>query len=261
MKILLMVFMLLYIPVYAYPQNMLHQKSEITDQAKDIISQSENFYKEYYFTSHIESVNNKGETEHSDYIGAIKVNSSLSLLISSAPPANKGKIFLQRGNDNYLYFPKAKRYMLVSSGSKMTGNVTYADISKLPTLSCYVPEKVIPGDEKKEIIEAHFTLKDDVKGQPYYKKVIFVSVNDKKITRVENYSMSGLLLSSCEYLEFRNIKGSNVPVKWKLEDKNKPGAYSILTISDIKETSLDQKIFNPGFLQHAENYVRREFGK
>ncbi len=254
-------FIIIIIFIFAVP--LIGQESrQLSDaemtELKSIISDSDNAFKEYFMKSRIDYINDKGEADSSSYIGAIKKDASVFMYTD--PPVNKGKVFLQRGSEFFMYFPKAKRYLLISSSSKLFGNVAYADIAKWPTLSYYTIEKAYSGKNIKnqKIYKTHFVLKEDAKDLPYYKKVLYVNVDEKRVEMIENYSKSGLLLGVCENLEFKPVNNINFPVKWKITDRNKPKIYSIMTIGDITEAQMDQKLFNPGFLPYAENYLLRE---
>ncbi len=173
-----------------------------------------------------------------------KGNNSLTVFLS--PAKQKGKIILQIDDSYYIYFPKAKKYARISPRSNMFGSVAIGDIMTPPLLENY-NYALLEKQEDKILIE--FTAKQGKK-VAFYKKISTFRVDRKNegLTKVENYTKSGVLFGTAFYNNYQN----DLPVNIKVTNILNKNRYAVITVLSEEPKEFDDWIFKPSYLKYIQ---------
>jgi hypothetical protein len=99
--------------------------------------------------------------------------------------------------------------------------------------------------------DTYFVLQlDAVDNWVTYRRVLYwVNTNGYRPYKAEFYALSGRLLKTAYYQEFRSLGGAVRPTRIEVEDALRPGNRSVLDYSDMIERDLPDKIFNKDYLK------------
>ena len=89
------------------------------------------------------------------------------------------------------------------------------------------------------------------RGVTYAKVMYWVREKDGRPLRAEFYSLSGRLLKTCRYEDYKRMAGSNRPTRLVMEDALKKGEISVLSYSEMAEKDLPDKLFYQGVSEEA----------
>ena len=218
--------------------------TEILERAVRRISEIEKKYYSFERILQTDEIDKSGEIKSTVKLKLLTKGSN-TLTIFLAPKKQKGKIFLQKDNSYYVYFPKAKKYSRISPRSGMFGSVVIGEIMTPPLLENYHYKLLA---QKADTLVIEFTAKEGKK-PAFYKKIshfVIENSNDKgKLLKVENYTKSGILFGTATYGNYvndmpKNMQGNNI--------LNKDGYYEMQIISDKQEDFSDD-IFEPSYLK------------
>ncbi len=226
-----------------FAQNQMDKK-ELLERAVKRIGEIEKKYYSFERILQTDEMDKNGEIKSTVKL-KLMTKGSNTLTVFLSPKKQKGKVFLQKDNSYYIYFPKAKKYSRISPRSGMFGGVVIGEIMTPPLLENY-HYKLLRQNADTLVIE--FSAKEGKK-PAFYKKVSYFtienSVDKGKLLKVENYTKSGILFGTAFYRDYVNdmpkkMRGNNI--------LNKDGYYEMQVISD-KQKNYSDDIFQPSYLK------------
>lgn len=195
----------------------------------------------------IVSKNADGGSETRAYRVLSKGNDNTVIQITE-PAAERGQTILMRGRDLWVFLPNVSQPVRLSLSQRLTGQVANGDLARANFSGDYVPRML-----KSETIEDekyHVLQLDAVDRSVTYHRVLFwVHAASNRPYKAEFYSLSGRLLKTARYQNFRNLGGKTRPTRLVMEDALKKGEVSVLEYSDMRLRPLPDKIFTKEYLK------------
>jgi outer membrane lipoprotein-sorting protein len=156
-----------------------------------------------------------------------------------------------RGKDLWLFLPNVSQPVRLSLSQRLTGQVANGDLARANFAGDYVPS---------------ITSSDTIKGQPHY--VLELKASDRSVTynrvvywvnksnyrpyKAEFYALSGKLLKTCLYDNFKDSAGAFRPTTLIMEDALADGGKSVLEYKNFVLRDLPDKYFNKDYLMKLQ---------
>ena len=90
------------------------------------------------------------------------------------------------------------------------------------------------------------------RGVTYSKVKYWVAEKDNRPLKAEFYALSGRLLKTARYEEFKDMAGRVRPTRLVLEDALREGEVSVLTYETMKIRDLPERMFTREYLRRLE---------
>ncbi|NPV38284.1 hypothetical protein BREVNS_0445 [Brevinematales bacterium NS] len=169
----------------------------------------------------------------------------LSIARYLTPATDRGKAFLQRKDQYWMYFPKTRQSVKISAKQRLFGEASIGDIVKPPLLSTYEVKRV-----SNTAAEDIFELTAKVSTAPYQRILLWWDRNGQRIVREDFYTRTGVLLKQARYLAHQQVKGYLFAVKVEIHDALQTNKRTILEVVDLREKALSDEIFYPEALDY-----------
>lgn len=169
-----------------------------------------------------------------------------SIVATTSPAFERGQIMLMKGRDLWIFMPEVSQAIRLSASQRLTGQVANGDLARANFGADYTPTikeiEVINGKKYwvLEMIGVDRTV-------TYNKVIYWVEVETHHPYKAEFYSMSGKLLKTCEYLNFKMILGKHRPTKLIMTDAMNKGT-STLVYEEMVLKNLPDKMFSKEYL-------------
>lgn len=174
-----------------------------------------------------------------------------SVVMLMEPAAERGQIMLMKGRDLWVFMPDVSQPIRLSLAQRLTGQVANGDLARANFSADYTPEllrtETITG-EKYYVLD--LTAVD--RSVTYHKIVYWVKESNFWPYRAEFYSLSGRLLKTCRYENFRTLLGKMRPTRLTMENALHKGEQSVLEYSAMKPRDLPDKVFTKDYLKRLE---------
>lgn len=176
---------------------------------------------------------------------------SKTVVLTLEPASERGQILLMKDTDLWVFLPKVSQPVRLPLSQKLTGQVANGDLARANFAGDYsaqwLREETIDG-QALNVLE----LKAARKGVTYPRVLYWTDKASNRPYKAEFYTISGKLLKSSRYEDFKEIEGNNRPLKLVLTDPLKGGETSILTYSNMKRRELDDKIFTKEYMKKLQ---------
>jgi outer membrane lipoprotein-sorting protein len=164
------------------------------------------------------------------------------------PQREEGKAILLVEDNMWMYLPDLKKAIRVSPTQQlMNSNFSNGDILRIDFAGDYNARLI--GIEKlnnKEVYHLELIAK---KKETTYRRVLYRVQKDSFIpVMAEFYSLSGRLLKTLNFVEFKEMAGRLRPVKMVMTNPFKKGEISTMVFKKIEITKLPDSRFNPNLL-------------
>lgn len=174
-----------------------------------------------------------------------------SIVLAMEPAAERGQALLMKGRDLWIFMPSVSQPIRLSLAQRLTGQVANGDLARANFSGDYNPRLVGPEEvfgEKAQLLE----LNAVDRGVTYAKVRFWVREKDARPLKAEFYALSGRLLKTCRYEEFKTMGGKQRPTRLVMEDALKSGDVSILTYEAMALKDLPAKIFTKDYLKKLQ---------
>lgn len=166
-----------------------------------------------------------------------------SLVEQTSPDRDAGRKFLMKEYDLFLLAPGSKRTVRIPFSERLTGEVATGDISRTNFAVDYEPTLI--GEEKiknKKCFKLELKAKNNKvtysKIEYWVEKTNFLPVQSRF------YALSGKLLKSAEYGDFKKVGGRTLFTKTIIRDALNKEKTSILIYAKHKKETFDANHFN-----------------
>jgi hypothetical protein len=164
------------------------------------------------------------------------------------PASDRGQAMLMRGRDLWVFLPNISQPVRLSLSQRLTGQVANGDLARANFTGDYEPRllrtETIDG-ESYHVIE--LTAMD--RGVTYARAVYWVKQANSHPYKAEFYSVSGRLLKTCRYENFKTLGGRVRPTRLVMQDALRKSEESILDYSDMKMRDLPDRMFTKDYLK------------
>ncbi len=174
-----------------------------------------------------------------------------TVVMITEPAAERGQIMLMKGRDLWVFMPDVSQPIRLSLAQRLTGQVANGDLARANFAGDYAPQLLRTdtiGGEKYYVLE--LTAVD--RGVTYHKVVYWVKESNFWPYRAEFYSVSGRLLKTCRYENFRTLVGKMRPTRLIMENALHKGEQSVLEYTAMKLRDLPDKVFTKDYLKRLE---------
>ncbi|MEW6086704.1 MAG: outer membrane lipoprotein-sorting protein [bacterium] len=179
------------------------------------------------------------------------------LIVMTAPEAEKGNGYLRVGDNFWMYRRNTRTFQHINRDESIGGSDAKADdFEKRKLTELYEGAKDDKGNETLaetklgKIPVYEFEAKAIVNDVDYPKKKYWITKDNYLPLKEESYSSSGTLMQTSYYLQYVPINARYVAVKQIHVDEFEKGNKTIVEISDILTSKLDDAIFTKAYLEN-----------
>ena len=174
-----------------------------------------------------------------------------TLVSVTEPASERGQIILMSGRDLWVFLPSVSQPVRLSLAQRLTGQVANGDLARANFSGDYTPKLL-----RTETIdgEAHHVLELNAvdRSVTYQRVVYWVKQKNSHPHKAEFYSLSGRLLKSCKYENFKTMGGKIRPTRLVMDDALRAGEQSILEYDSMKLRDLPDKMFTKDYLKKLD---------
>jgi outer membrane lipoprotein-sorting protein len=233
-------------PAYAQSSRQAVSAQEILRRADEARFPQEGFE----VVVRIRSTEEGRATEGRTYKVLSKGNEN-TVVLTLEPASERGQILLMKGHDLWMFLPRVSQPVRLSLAQRLTGQVANGDIARANFAGDYTPSLVGTerlGDEVVYVLELAA-----VDRKVTYQRVRYWGRHkDYRPYKAEFYSVSGRLLKTCQYQDFRMLGGKARPARLVLTDALSKGTESTLEYSEMKLRELPDQIFTKEYLRRLD---------
>ena len=165
------------------------------------------------------------------------------------PASDKGQVLLMRDRDLWVFLPNISQPIRLAASQRLTGQVANGDLARANFSGDYTPTIA-----KTESIEGEsfyvLELKAVDKSVTYDRVLLWVNKGNDRPYKAEFYAISGRLLKTCRYQNYKENAGGVRPTRLVMEDAVVEGAKSTLDYAELKVKDLPDRMF-------AKDYMRK----
>ena len=173
---------------------------------------------------------------------------SHTLVKTTAPAIDRDQILLMRDRDLWAFLPNLSQPIRLPLSQRLTGQVANGDLARANFAGDYQPQIL-----RKDKIEGdtYYVLQLDAVDNwvTYHRALYWVNAKNGRPYKAELYALSGRLLKTCRYQDFRTLGGETRPTQLVIEDALRSGNRSLLEYSNMVERDLPDKIFTKDYLK------------
>ncbi|MGA2613523.1 MAG: outer membrane lipoprotein-sorting protein [Spirochaetia bacterium] len=180
------------------------------------------------------------------------------LIVIASPESDRGNGYMRVGDNLWMYKRATRTFTHIGRDEKIGGsNASAGDMETRKFRDLYKPSLDASG---KEIIS-----EETIGGAkiPVYRVEVVAKVNDVKYPKLvmwvtrdkylelkrECYSLSGTLMETDFYTSYKNVEGRYVPLLMKFTDEVEKGHTSVLEITGINFSKVDDYKFDKSYLE------------
>ena len=198
----------------------------------------------------IRSIDAGGAPEVREFKVLSKGNEN-TIVLTTSPASERGQILLMKARDLWLFVPNVSQPVRLSLSQRLTGVVSNGDIARANFSGDYTPKLV--GSETIEGQAYHVLELTAIDRAVTYQKVKYwVKQSSNAPLKAEFYSLSGRLLKTCSYEDYKQLGGKVRPTKLVMVDALKEDTRSFMDYEDMKNRELPDKVFTKEYLKKLE---------
>ena len=174
-----------------------------------------------------------------------------SLVLTLEPASERGQILLMKGRDLWIFLPRVSQPVRLSLAQRLVGQVSNGDLARANFVGDYTPKLVDTQTiDGKSLYVLELTAVD--RSVTYQRVRYWVEQRDYWPYQAEFYSLSGRLLKTCHYEEFRRLGSVMRPTRLVMTDALNEGEVSTLNYSDLKPRDLPDRVFTKDYLKRLQ---------
>jgi len=179
------------------------------------------------------------------------------LIVMTAPENEKGNGYLRVGDNFWMYRLNTRTFQHINRDESIGGTDAHSsDFETRKLTELYGPSLDSKGEEifSEEMLGQvpvyKFEVKAKVDDVDYPKKIYWTRRDNNLALKEESYSLSGTLMQTAYFLKFTVIDGRYIPVKQIFIDEFEKGNKTVVDISDISTSKLEDSIFTKAYLEN-----------
>ncbi len=180
------------------------------------------------------------------------------LIVIADPETDRGNGYLRVGDNMWMYKRSTRTFTHMGRDEKIGGSNTSAgDIETRKFRELYKPALDSSG---REILSAETIGSARI---PVYRLEVIAKVNDVKYPRLamwvtrdkylelkrESYSLSGTLMETDLFTNYKDVDGRYIPLLQKFTDEVEKGRVSVMEISGVSFAKVDDYKFDKAYLE------------
>ncbi|MEN9728851.1 MAG: hypothetical protein RL434_3217 [Pseudomonadota bacterium] len=173
---------------------------------------------------------------------------SRSIVRTLAPASEAGQVMLMRDADLWVFLPAVSQPVRLPLSQRLTGQVANGDLARANFSGDY--EATLLREETCDQSRCHvLELKAARRGVTYHRVLYWVEKDTYRPWKAEFYTLSGRLMKTGLYRDYRQLGGALRPTRLMLIDALKEGERSVLLYSNLKLRNIPEKFFTKDFLR------------
>jgi len=169
-----------------------------------------------------------------------------SLVKYTAPRTAEGKLLLMREENMWIYIPGTRRAIRISPQQQLLGQVSNADVARVVYSIDYRAED--RAEESWEGTGVHRVTLKARGNSPYERIELFAAKNDCRPLKAAFYALSGRLIKTIFYHDYREVAGRLRPMRLEVADAIKEGERTVMDYSDLGERETPDSWFQKNYL-------------
>jgi outer membrane lipoprotein-sorting protein len=240
MKISLFVGMLLFLPVICTADPSAEEILEKADEVR-------NPQLDFKVFVNITSIKPGRDPRIAKYEVFIKGRNK-TLIKTLYPNVDRGTSTLMIDYDLWVFLRTISKPLRISLQQRLIGEVATGDITRANFSGDYNPKILrIEDINEKEYYVLELSAKDE--RVTYHRVVLWVQKNNFHPVKAEFYAVSGRILKTCSYEDYRLVLDRLRPTRLVLDDPLVEGQKSILEYQNMTVTDLPNKYFTKSYLK------------
>lgn len=180
------------------------------------------------------------------------------LIVLAAPETERGNGYLRVGDNMWLYKRATRTFTHIGRDEKIGGsNTTAGDMESRKFRELYKPSADASGKDVfseetlggAKIPVYRFEVIAQVNDVKYPKLVMWVTRDKFLELKRESYSLSGTLMETDLFTSYKEIEGRYVPLLQKFTDEVEKGKTSLLEITGVSFSKVDDYKFDKSYLE------------
>ncbi len=203
------------------------------------------------FTFHLKvTVNKSDEDSKAEFFVRVK-DARKSLVIYKSPPLNRGRVLLLIENNMWIYIPGTRNPLRISPQQQIMGRVSNADAARVVFSLDYSADSItqdVLGGQK--ILKMSLTAKTT--GAAYKSITLWIENENYRPIKAEFFAVSGKLLKTTYYKEYKDILGQKRPTVLEVHDGIRESEVSIMEYSDIRIEDTPDAYYQKTFMDRVQ---------
>jgi outer membrane lipoprotein-sorting protein len=175
-----------------------------------------------------------------------------TVVMVTEPAAERGQIMLMKGRDLWVFLPNVSQPVRLSLSQRLTGQVANGDLARANFAGDYSARML-----RTEVFEGEPTyvleLTANDRSVTYHRVLYWVRKSNAWPQKAEFYSVSGRLLKTATYAEFKRLAGRTRPTRLVMQDALKPDEQSVLAYDQMRANKeIPEKYFDKNFLKRLQ---------
>lgn len=222
----------LFTPAQAQESAVQAQESKptATEEARDILNRAERirFPEDGFQVEVAITTTASGDSEPEERAYRILSKGNTQTLVQTIAPAiDRNQILLMRDHDLWAFLPNLSQPIRLPLSQRLTGQVANGDLARANFVGDYTPS--ILRSEKIGPDTYHVLQLNAVDRWVTYNKVLYwVNSRSYRPYKAEFYTLSGRLLKTCLYQQYKSMGGNVRPTQLVIDDALRKGNRSVL---------------------------------
>jgi len=174
-----------------------------------------------------------------------------TIIRTLSPASDKGQVLLMRDRDLWIFMPAVSQPIRLSAAQRLTGQVANGDLARANFSGDYTPT-IVRTDTIEN--ESYFVveLKAVDRSVTYDKVTYWINKKNDRPYKAEFYALSGRLLKTCRYQNYKESVGEYRPIRLVMEDALVEGAKSLLDYSELRIKDLPDRFFAKDYMKKLQ---------
>jgi outer membrane lipoprotein-sorting protein len=179
------------------------------------------------------------------------------LMVTTFPENEKGNGYLRKGENFWQYMRNTRTFQHIGRDESIAGtDMMGGDFEKKKMVELYNPVKDSKGKEilTREVLGKtpvfKFEVIAKVKDVTYPKMIYYVRQENFLPMKIDNFSLSGALMSTNYFLKYTEIEGRYIVVKTITIDRFQKGNKTISELTGISIKPIENSTFTKAFLEN-----------
>ncbi len=219
---------------------------EILERADEVRFPKGGFETEIRITS-----TKPGEEKEERKYRVLSRGSENSIVQVLEPEVDRGQSILMRGRDLWLYVPDVSQPVRLSLAQRLTGQVANGDLARANFSADYEGTllRTEPFNGSEHLV---LELLAKERSVTYAKVIAWINRANNHPSKAEFYAVSGKLLKTASYQNYKTILGRLRPTRLVLVDAVKAGEESVMEYQNMKSRDLPDRMFTKEYLRKLD---------
>ncbi len=179
------------------------------------------------------------------------------LIVMTNPESEKGNGYLRTGDNFWMYRKNTRTFQHINRDESIGGSDAKGDdfekrkLTEMYDVALDGAGKEMISEEKLGDIPVYkMEVKAKVNDVDYPKKIYWVQKDKNLILKEQAYSLSGTLMQTAYFRKYTIVDGRYVAVEQLFIDEFEKGNKTLVELSNISTSKLDDKIFTKAYLEN-----------